>query len=65
VIDEVKADSEKHLSNFRGWLEVFANDIGYINLDYRDKTGGSIAIIALVSDALVAEIRHIIRPKVT
>jgi hypothetical protein len=65
VIDEVRADSEEHLSNFRGWLEVFANDIGYINLDYKDKTGGSIAIIALVSDALVAEIRHIIGPKVT
>jgi energy-coupling factor transporter ATP-binding protein EcfA2 len=65
VVDEVKADSEESLSNFRSWLEEFANDVGYINLDYKDRTGGSIVVVALVSDALIAEIRHVIGPKAT
>jgi energy-coupling factor transporter ATP-binding protein EcfA2 len=65
VVDEVKADSEESLSNFRSWLEEFANDVGYINLDYKDRTGGSIVVVALVSDALIAEIRHVVGPKAT
>jgi hypothetical protein len=35
-----------------------------MNIDYRDKTGGSIAVATLVSNALVTEIRHVIGSKV-
>ena len=64
VVDEVRADSEESLSKLRGWLETFANDLGYMNLDYKNETGGSITVITLVSDALIAEIRHIVGAKV-
>jgi hypothetical protein len=64
VIDEVRVDGEELLSSSRGWLEVFSNEIGYANLSYRDRTGGSITIAALVSDALVTEIRHVVKAKV-
>jgi energy-coupling factor transporter ATP-binding protein EcfA2 len=64
VVDEVRADSDESLSKLRGWLETFANDLGYMNLDYKNKTGGSITVITLVSDALIAEIRHIVGAKV-
>ncbi len=63
VVDEVKADSQGHLSNFRQWLESFANDIPEYNRDY-SKKGGSIAVAALTSDALVMEIRHVVGGKV-
>jgi len=64
VVDEVRADSDESLSKLRGWLETFANDLGYMNLDYKNKTGGFITVITLVSDALIAEIRHIVGAKV-
>ena|GEM_PF-220450 len=64
VVDEVKADSKEHLSNFRQWLESFANDIAEYNRKYSEK-GGSIAVIALTSDALVREIRHMVGDKVS
>jgi len=63
VVDEVKADSPEHLSNFRQWLESFANDIAEYNRIYSDK-GGSIAVVTLTSDAMVEEIRHIVGGKV-
>jgi energy-coupling factor transporter ATP-binding protein EcfA2 len=64
VLDEVRADSQEHLSIFRQWLENFANDIKKYNRDYSEK-GGSIAVIALTSDALVREIRHVVGGKVS
>jgi energy-coupling factor transporter ATP-binding protein EcfA2 len=63
VADEVKADSPEHLSNFRQWLESFANDIAEYNSIYSEK-GGSIAIIALTSDALIKELRDVVDGKV-
>ncbi|MEM4971171.1 MAG: ATP-binding protein [Sulfolobales archaeon] len=63
VLDEVRADSQEHLSIFRQWLESFANDLAKYNRDYSRK-GGSIAVIALTSDALVREIRHVVGGKV-
>jgi hypothetical protein len=65
VVDEVRVDGEELLSSFRGWLEVFLNEIGYANLSYRDRTGGSITIVTLVSDALVTEIRRLLKRKLT
>jgi len=64
VVDEVRVDGEELLSSFRGWLEVFSNEIGYANLSYRDRTGGSVTIVTLVSDALVVEIGHVVGAKV-
>jgi energy-coupling factor transporter ATP-binding protein EcfA2 len=63
VADEVKADSPEHLSNFRQWLESFANDIAEYNRIYSEK-GGSIAVIALTSDALIKELRDVVGRKV-
>jgi len=64
VVDEVRVDGDELLSSFRVCLEVFSNEIGYANLSYRDRTGGSITVAALVSDALVTEIRHVVKAKV-
>jgi energy-coupling factor transporter ATP-binding protein EcfA2 len=63
VLDEVKADSPEHLSNFRQWLESFANDIAEYNRIYSEK-GGSIAVIALVSDAAVEDLIDVVGDKV-
>jgi energy-coupling factor transporter ATP-binding protein EcfA2 len=63
VADEVRADSPEHLSNFRQWLESFANDIAEYNSIYSEK-GGSIAVIALTSDALIKELRDVVGRKV-
>ncbi len=63
VLDEVKADSQEHLSNLRQWLESFANDIAEYNRKYSEK-GGSIAVVTLTSDAMVEEIRHVVGGKV-
>jgi energy-coupling factor transporter ATP-binding protein EcfA2 len=63
VLDKVKADSPEHLSNFRQWLESFANDIAEYNRIYSEK-GGSIAVIALVSDAAVEDLIDVVGDKV-
>jgi hypothetical protein len=63
VLDEVKADSQEHLSNFSQWLGGFANDIKKYNVVYMEKNG-SIADIALTSDALAEEIMVIVGDKV-
>lgn len=63
VLDEARADSQEHLGNFRQWLESFANDLAEYNRDY-SKKGGSIAVIALTSDALVEEISYLVGEKV-
>jgi energy-coupling factor transporter ATP-binding protein EcfA2 len=63
VLDEVKADSPEHLSNFRQWLESFANDIAEYNRIHSEK-GGSIAVIALVSDAAVEDLIDVVGDKV-
>jgi energy-coupling factor transporter ATP-binding protein EcfA2 len=63
VLDEVKADSPEHLSNFRQWLESFANDIAEYNRIHSEK-GGSIAVIALVSDTAVEDLIDVVGDKV-
>ncbi|RLF15605.1 MAG: hypothetical protein DRJ66_04135 [Thermoprotei archaeon] len=63
VLDEVKVDSDTRLAEFRGWIESMANDLLVDNTEYR-RRGGSIAVIALTSDALVAKIRYVIGSKV-
>jgi energy-coupling factor transporter ATP-binding protein EcfA2 len=63
VLNEVKADSPEHLSSFKQWLETFANNIKKYNRDYSEK-GGSIAVVALTSDALAAKISEVVGNKV-
>ncbi|MEM4971009.1 MAG: ATP-binding protein [Sulfolobales archaeon] len=63
VIDEIRADSDERLADFRGWLESYANDLRRDNAMYREK-GGSIAVVALTSDALVASIRYKVGDKI-
>ena len=63
ILDEVKADSDTRLAEFRGWIESLANDLLVDNTEYR-RRGGSIAVIALTSDALIAKIRYVIGSKV-
>jgi hypothetical protein len=57
VVDEVRGDSEVRLSEFRGWLEGFANTLREHSSRYEGR-GGSIAVVALTSDAMVREIRN-------
>jgi len=63
ILDEVKADSDTRLAEFRGWIESLANDLLVDNTEYR-RRGGSIAVITLTSDALIAKIRYVIGSKV-
>ncbi len=63
VLDEVRASSREGLGEFRDWLEVYANEVAEYNRDY-SRRGGSIAVIALTSDALVEEIRYVVGEKV-
>jgi hypothetical protein len=63
ALDEVRASIRESLGEFRDWLESYANDIAEYNRDYSEK-GGSIAVIALTSDALVEEIRYVVGGKV-
>jgi energy-coupling factor transporter ATP-binding protein EcfA2 len=63
VVDEVRGDSEVRLAEFRGWLEGFANTLREHSSRYEEK-GGSIAVVALTSDAMVREIRNRVGPKV-
>jgi ABC-type dipeptide/oligopeptide/nickel transport system ATPase subunit len=64
VADEVRADSPEHLSSFKQWLESFANKLREINREIVEKGGRGIAVIALTSDALVAELRYVVGGKV-
>jgi energy-coupling factor transporter ATP-binding protein EcfA2 len=64
VLDEVRADSDDRLAEFRGWLEGFANTLKWDNQEYSEKSGGSISVVALTSDALVSEIRYKVGSKV-
>ena len=64
VLDEVKADSGERLAELRGWLEGFANTLKWDNQEYSEKSGGSISVVALTSDALVSEIRYKVGSKV-
>jgi energy-coupling factor transporter ATP-binding protein EcfA2 len=63
VVDEVRGDSEVRLSEFRGWLEGFANTLREHSSRYEGR-GGSIAVVALTSDAMVREIRNRVGSKV-
>ncbi|MFZ8795293.1 MAG: ATP-binding protein, partial [Acidilobaceae archaeon] len=64
VVDEVRGDSEVRLSEFRGWLEGFANTLREHSSRYLEEKGGSIAVVALTSDAMVREIRNRVGSKV-
>jgi ABC-type dipeptide/oligopeptide/nickel transport system ATPase subunit len=64
VADEVRADSPEHLSSFKQWLEGFTNRLRKINGEIVEKGGRGIAVIALTSDALVAELRYVVGRKV-
>jgi energy-coupling factor transporter ATP-binding protein EcfA2 len=64
VLDEVRADSDDRLAELRGWLESFANTLKWDNQEYSEKSGGSISVVALTSDALVSEIRYKVGSKV-
>jgi hypothetical protein len=63
VVDEVRGDSEVRLAEFRGWLEGFANTLREHSSRYEER-GGSIAVVALTSDAMVREIRNRVGSKV-
>jgi energy-coupling factor transporter ATP-binding protein EcfA2 len=64
VLDEVGADSPERLSEFRGWLESFANVLRNDASRYWKEFNGSLALIALTSDAMVKEIRFKVGMKV-
>jgi energy-coupling factor transporter ATP-binding protein EcfA2 len=64
VVDEVRGDSEVRLDEFRGWLENFANTLREHSSRYLEEKGGSIAVVALTSDAMVKEIRNKVGSKV-
>jgi energy-coupling factor transporter ATP-binding protein EcfA2 len=64
VVDEVRGDSDVRLAEFRGWLEGFSNTLREHSSRYLEKRGGSIAVVALTSDAMVREIRNRVGSKV-
>ena len=64
VVDEVRGDSDVRLAEFRGWLEGFANTLREHSSRYLEERGGSIAVVALTSDAMVREIRNRVGSKV-
>jgi len=64
VVDEVRADSPDRLSEFRGWLEGYSNQLRYDDHRFWRDKGGSIAVVALTSDAMVKEVRSRVGPKV-
>jgi energy-coupling factor transporter ATP-binding protein EcfA2 len=63
VVDEVRGDSDARLAELRGWLEGFANTLREHSSRYEGR-GGSIAVVALTSDAMVREIRNRVGSKV-
>jgi len=65
VVDDVKADTPSNLSDLRQWLESFANSIAEYNRDYYFGKGGTIAVVALTSDATVSEILDVVGDKVS
>jgi len=64
VVDEVRADSPGRLSEFRGWLEGYSNQLRYDDHRFWRDKGGSIAVVTLTSDAMVKEVRSRVGPKV-
>jgi len=64
VVDEVRADGTDGLSEFRGWLEGYSNQLRYDDHRFWRDKGGSIAVVALTSDAMVKEVRSWVGPKV-
>jgi len=64
VVDEVRADSPDRLSEFRGWLEGYSNQLRYDDHRFWRDKGGSIAVVTLTSDAMVKEVRSRVGSKV-
>jgi hypothetical protein len=64
VVDEVRADGTDGLSEFRGWLEGYSNQLRYDDHRFWRDKGGSIAVVTLTSDAVVKEVRSRVGSKV-
>lgn len=64
ALDEVRVSSETELEGFVKWLHGFTNTVASANEAYYKLKGGHIAVIALTSDALVAEARYRVGGKV-
>jgi hypothetical protein len=64
VVDEVRADGTDGLSEFRGWLEGYSDQLRYDDHRFWRDKGGSVAVVALTSDAVVKEVRSWVGSKV-